>query len=462
MVELQAKGERASGPLRVSRRTALGMLGAAGAGLTLAACGQSVSGTSATPSASSTGKTTVTYWTFASSADAADNPRARSQQLILEEFRRRNPDIEVVEEVVPWQELQQQLIRAVATGRAPDVTRQIDINIQSLAEAGAIESLDDYVADWDDARRDDYVYAWDDTVFSGQKFAFRQAVRPSNLLYYRTDIYEESGFSQPPRTEAEFTEIIKATSGGSLHGWIIPLSKADNLANFMQHVPPMLWGLGADIIDPATSRPTFQEQPGIQVMQWLQDLVHEHGAVPKGVTTMDSEAVDQQFLGGVIGSIFANTAKHGQWSSAEGVQGSLGYAGFPNWSNDASLPGPANNAGAWTLTMSKGAKRDAAWRLMEWFQSPEAELIDAQVGGEIPTRTSTLDDPWFDEEEAGRIGDYLEWMSANPHEATSLKIRDYPAFVDALGDAVQRIISQQADVEETLGEAAERYERGIA
>ena len=40
-------------------------------------------------------------------------------------------------------------------------------------------------------------------------------------------------------------------------------------------------------------------------------------------------------------------------------------------------------------------KAEAAWKLIEFLQSPEAEAIDARVGGELPTRKSTLKDPFF-------------------------------------------------------------------
>lgn len=445
----------------LSRRDLLKGMGAAGVGLVAAASGLAA-GQEERPQlfAVGRGRRTITYWTWANSND--DNPRARAQKMILDEFRSQNPDIEVDEQVIAWQQLRQQLIQSAAAGRSPDVSRQIDNFVGTLASARALYPLDEFVAGWDDERRADYTHAWSDTVVDGRKWAFRQAVRPSNLLYYRSDLLEAAGFDGPPTTWDAFMEVSEAMTRGPVSGFIAPFSKSDNISHVMQHLPPMLWAMGSDFIDPATSRPTFHHAQGVALVTWFQDLVHEHRIMPIGVATMDAEAADQMFLGGLAGNIFANTAKWGQWSTREGVQGRLATAPFPNWGNDSAVPGSANNGGGWCLVMGKDAQTEEAWRFMEFMQSAEIELIDAQVGGEIPTRQSVLEHPWFETEEAQRMRGYINWMSANPHEATTLRIERAEVFTDILGTAMQEIMVNRADVATTLSNAAERYEAQLA
>ena len=398
---------------------------------------------------------TLRYWTWASSTD--DNPRAQAQGTILQAFRDSHPNIEVVEEVIPWNELRQQVLQSAAAGTSPDVSRQIDQYVGTLADAGAILPLDEYISTWSDDRLADFLYDWNDTTFNESKFAFRQSVRPTNILYYRTDI-----FSKAPQTWNDFNdEIITATSD-QMYGWLLPFSKADSLNYFMQHVPPMLWSLGSDLIDPKTSNPIFNNEVGVKVIKWLQDLVNVHEVMPQGVSTMDAEAVNQQFLGGTAASVFSNTAKWGQWSQREEIIGKVATTPFPNFANDSAKPGPVNLAGAWTLTMGKDAQKEEAWELMEFMQSNEAELIDAKIGGEIPTRKSTLTNEWFQTDEAKRIKSYLDWMDMSPHQATTLSIKNVEGFTDVLGDALQRIIVENADVKTELDNAAEKYQSLIS
>ena len=192
---------------QVSRREVLSGIGATAIG------GAGRARASAQTAPAARGKTTIRYWTFLNSNDG-QNARARAQAQILAAFRKAHPDVEVVEEVFPWQTLQQQLLQAVAANRPPDVSKQLDRSLVTLTEAGAILPLDEFIGGWSAERKGDYVYAWDDTVLGGKKMAFRQAVRPANLLYYRTDLYEAAGLKAAPRTFKELTENAKATTKG--------------------------------------------------------------------------------------------------------------------------------------------------------------------------------------------------------------------------------------------------------
>src|SRR5690606_20239799 len=120
--------------------------------------------------------------------------------------------------------------------------------------------LDPFIADWDDARRADYVYDWSDTVFNGQKYAFRQAIRPNNLLYYRTDLFAEAGYETPPTTLSEFNEAIKAVTQGDVVGFMMPYIKPNAPLITLQ---PAYWTLGSDLLDPETGDPTFHLDQGV-------------------------------------------------------------------------------------------------------------------------------------------------------------------------------------------------------
>jgi multiple sugar transport system substrate-binding protein len=436
---------------RVSRREVLKALG----GATLAAAGATQARAQTAPGAR--GKTTIRYWTFLNSNDA-QNARARAQAQILAAFRRANPDIEVTEEVFPWQTLQQQLLQAVAANRSPDLCKQLDRSLVTLTEAGALQPLDEFLGGWSADRRNDYVYAWDDTVLGGKKMAFRQAVRPANLLYYRTDLYDAAGLKAAPRTFKELTENAKATTKGPVLGYIMPLSKSDGFGKFLDQAPPMYWSLGGDLIDVRTGKATFQLEPGQRIFQWLQDGVHVHKISPIGEVSMDAEAVNQAFWAGTLTHEFTHSASWATWSQKEAIKGRIETAPMPTFADDPSKPAPVSTVGAWTLVIPKGAKKEAAWKLMEFIQSNEAELIDAKVGGELPTRKSTLQDPFFQSPDAKRMIGWLQLVRDHAHPATTLKIKNLPLLADILADAAQQIVANKADVKTTLAAAAQKYD----
>lgn len=407
------------------------------------------------------GPAKLRYWTWLNSNDTK-NPRAVAQAQILAAFRKANPSIEVAEEVVPWQNLHQQLLQAAAANKAPGVSRQLDRYVGLLADAGATLPLDEFIKGWSAERRKDYVYSLDDTTVDGKLFAFRQAVRPVNLLYYRTDLYEAAGHKAAPKTLKEFTELSKAVTKGQIIGFLMPFSKSDGMSKFIQQSPPMYWTLGGDLVDAKTGKATFHLAAGHKIFQWLQDLVHAHKIMPIGSASMDSETSNQMFIAGTVGAILDHSSKWAEWIRKDALKGRIDTAWTPNFADDPSKPVPVNTAGAWTLVMAKGAQKEAAWKLMEFMQSNEAELIDARVGGELPTRKSTLKDPFFQAAEAQRMVNWLNYMAANPHPATTLKIKKIEALVDAMADAAQQIIANRADVKATLAAAAQKYDAQIS
>lgn len=398
--------------------------------------------------------TTLTYWTWLNSADAESNVRARAQKQILDAFRAVNPDITLVEEVIPWQNLHQQIMQSSMAGNAPDVSRVQDSYIYMLADAEAIQPLDPFIADWDEERRNDYLYAWDDTTFGGQKYAFRQAIRPNNIIYYRTDLFQDAGYDAPPATLSEFNEAIQAVTKDEIYGLMLAYAKPNAPLITMQ---PAYWTLGSDLIDLETGEPTFHLEAGQKVHQWIQDLVYKYNVMPTGVTTMDTETVNNMFVGGTLATVPNHSSKWAEWSRAELLEGRLDTTWMPSFNDDPNTRTPAVTAGGWTLVMPTGAQGEPAWRLMEFMQSNEAELIDAEVGGELPTRRSTVADEFFQTDDAARMRGWLEYMQEAQHPATSLRFPNYQLLNSVLSDAGHEIIINQADVAETLAAAAERY-----
>jgi multiple sugar transport system substrate-binding protein len=402
---------------------------------------------------------TLRYWTWQNSADTK-NPRAQGQAQILNAFRKANPSIDLVEEMIPWQNIHQQLLQVSAANKAPDVSRQLDRYLATLAGAEAIQPLDDYVKGWNAARKGDFMYAWEDTMVEGKKFAFRQAVRPLNLFYYRTDLYSAAGFKTPPKTLKEWTAVSRAVTKGQVIGFAMSFSKSDGLSKLIENVPVMYWSLGSDLVDPKTSKSTFHLEAGQKIFQWFQDMVHVHKVSPIGEASLDSETLNQMFMAGTIACNLSHSSKWAEWSRKEAIQGKIDTAWTPNFS-DEPKPVPVNTAGAWTVVMPRGAKKDEAWKLIEFLQSNQAELIDAKVGGELPSRKSTLKDPFFQTAEAKRMVGWLNYMGENIHPATTLRIKKFELLIDAVADAAQQIIANKADVKSALATAAQKYDAQI-
>lgn len=441
---------------QISRRTLIRLTGVGVAAGALAACGPSLSSKASAKNASAGGKVTLRYWTFMKSG-TSDDPRTKAQGMILDAFRKAHPDIAVVEELVPWDQLQRQFMQAAAGGKSPDVSRQLDSSIGTLVDAKAISSLDPYVNSWSDTEKKDFMYSWDDTVFSSHKYALRQSLRIANMNFYRPGMFKSAGIETLPTTMTEFTQAVREVTRAPISGFLMPFSKSDNLNRFLQTTPPLLWAMGSDFVDLQTGQPTFNGEAGKQLFQWFQDLVYKEDVSPKGEVTMDSETAGRLFAGGTLASTWHHTSQWSEWSALAKTPIGLDTTTQPNPTGSSSLV-PASTQGGWTLVMGKDAKKDAAWKLISFITSKEAELIDAKIAGELPTRASTLDaDPFFKSNEFARQRKWLQYLRENSHTGTTIKIKNLPALADALGDAVQEIIGNRANVGSMLDAAAHRY-----
>lgn len=441
----------------LSRRLFLGGSLATGGLAALTACSSPTPSTKT--SSGKTGNTRLVYWVWLDSNSTKD-PRAIAQKKILDTFQAKNPDIELVQQVVPWNQLETQYLQAAQTGNTPDVSTMLDTSIRTLADAGALTPLQEFVSGWSSEQKDDYLYPWSEFVIDGKKYAFRQAVRPENYMFYRKDLYQQHGLT-PPKTRDEFTQTAITLTSQNIAGWILACSKSDNIGRIIGNFAPMMWAHDSDMIDLKTGKPTFQNEVGVEAFTWFQNLIYRDHVMSPGVSTMDTTATDQQFLSGNVATFFEATAKYGGWVN-NFPGNTLGHAAPPSWTSNASKPSSANLAGAWTLVMGKTKNRDAAWRFLDFMQSKEAEMIDVEVGGNTPTKKSTLTDPWFKTPAADYQNDVLDWIKSNPHQATTLEIKSYPAFTDALGNAVQSIVAERADVAKALAKAAEVYSSAIS
>lgn len=106
--------------------------------------------------------------------------------------------------------------------------------------------------------------------------------------------------------------------------------------------------------------------------------------------------------------------------------------------------------------MTKSCKeREAAGLFIESLIPPEAQLANAEIANEIPSRRSVLSDPWFKSPEAGDIKFALDYISSSPHVFKYPKRTDYLQTRIAL--AAQQMMTGRP-IREALEQVADEWE----
>jgi multiple sugar transport system substrate-binding protein len=399
------------------------------------------------PAYSDAAQVTLRYWSFLDPKDP--NPRSVAQTKIIEDFTAKNPDTAVKVEVVHWSKMVSMLITAAGAGQAPDVVLIHSSRMPMAIEAGAVIPLDPYVAGWGDKEKKDFLLPFEAFWYKKHLYSLPWEHRVESILMYRKDLFEKAGIAAPPRTWTEIEPIARKMTGPNLWGLVWALSRKDAAAN-VKILESLYWSLDGDFYHPDGTA-AVNSAVGIRIGQTLAGLVQQAKVMPPGIVGV--EEARGMTKAGTAAMLVDGTQVVGSIQAGKGIGRNLRTAPLPSF--DASKPAPAIVAGQ-TLAISKNSKSpDAAWRFVAHMISPAAQIVNAKIGQNMPTRRSAYTDPWFHTEEASDLVDWKNYVLAGGRPYDPIELSDF--MNDSLAQAYEEILTGRAQVKDALDRAAARY-----
>jgi multiple sugar transport system substrate-binding protein len=390
---------------------------------------------------------TVDYWTFLNPKD--NNARSVAQNMMLESFHKKYPNIDINITVFPWQTIDQQLTLAVKARRAPDLSRA---NLELMAQhAGAnnVMPLDQYVSDWSDEQKGQFTVPWETTVFNGHKMSFYIEARAA-VLMYRKDLIKE-----PPQSWDELGRIGARLAAPPRFGISIPLSEKGHATGLYEWFLPAIAGAGGDFFTPRGNA-AFASDAGIRCYQLLHDLVHEYKAMPAAAVSDDIESVTQNMMAGTDTMGFIGTHRITlMWTGKATTRDTLGVGYIPSF--EKGKPSPTFSDG-WQLVIPHGAKNpDGAWALLQHIcLEPQSQLDNLKVGGELPSLATVLDDPWFDTADGANFAFAIKYLKASNRNIHFP--RTWDPLMDKLALAAQQVVARQQSAADALAAVAKEFD----
>ena len=122
-------------------------------------------------------------------------------QKLMPEFERRNPNIHVVVQQIPWNAAHEKLLTAYVGESTPDVSL---MGNTWMPEFVAIRALDD-LGSLSKQQSDYFPGIWATNVVGGSLYGVPWYV-DTRALFYRSDILAAVGFPQGPRASAEWRD----------------------------------------------------------------------------------------------------------------------------------------------------------------------------------------------------------------------------------------------------------------
>ena len=348
-----------------------------------------------------------------------------------------------------WQKVQ----AALAAGNAPAVF----IGDVGLADAyggedGILEPLDEYMAS-EEFNKDDFMQVFTEPNIIDGKMYGLPAYGTSQIMYYNTKVFEQAGVDPDEAFSswenlAEASKVIQEKSDAEFGHMI--MWGPDNLID-------MALSNGGQIISEDGKKVLINSPEWVEAWEFARKQIHEDQTMG-----LISGGQGWEYWYKTIDQVMNGNA--GSYTGSSGDRGDLDFS----YIDAREQPGLNGNEGkpmAETLSMhiSKAvdqAEKDAAFKWMEYFTSPEVQAQWSMKIGYIPVRQSTTEVPeykQFVEENSYADVPYQQALHASPSfvDPTGNKI------FDALSIATDKVELQNVPAKEALDKAAKVAQKAL-
>lgn len=397
--------------------------------------GTETTGGGSTTSAPPSEPVTISYW-HAYSADS--NEIKQLEGVVIPGFEAANPGIKVNAVSVPYDDLHQKLVTAVAGDELPDVVRADIIWVPQFAQLGVLEALDESMPGFDEIASQVYDGPRETARWDGHYYGLPLSTNTIVQLYDPT-VYEAAGV-EPATTFEEFEANAEAFQAKGIYGYADSNLKGWNLL-------PFIWSFGGAIVDEdvTTASGYINSEETLAAVQFVYDL-YRAGQIPTIVTQSGATQTTDGFGRGEYATILG-----GPWMYP------ILASGYPDLDVQAA-PVPKGAGGSVSVVggedvvvTSSSEHKDAAFAFTRYLLSEEAQVAMAEVG-QMSVLTALAD-------RMVEINDYYATFveqlgSARPRPAT-------PAWEEmdtALETRLQQAFLGDGDIEAALDDLAVQFD----
>jgi multiple sugar transport system substrate-binding protein len=210
----------------------------------------------------------------------------------------------------------------------------------------------------------------------------------AGMLYYRTDLLEQAGFSEPPGTWEEMKEMALKTAQdtGTRDGFVFQGAQYEGgTVNGLEYI----WTHGGDVL--SGDQVVIDSPEAVAGLETERSMISD-GVASQAVSTYKEQETDPAFLGGR--SIFARNwpymyalSEDPEVSKIETAQ--IGIAPLPAGEGGQSFAG----LGGWNMMINANSQRqEEAWEFVKWMTSAQGQRQRALAATLLPTRKSLYED----------------------------------------------------------------------
>ena len=360
---------------------------------------------------------------------------------LIEEFTAET-GIQVNVQSIPWQNLSEKLLTAIASQSGPDVMQTAVSRTAELVTADAIIDMTSYVDSVEGFGKDRFFEASYDSLETNDKYYGVPWITDVYVNMYRTDIFAEAGYDSYPTTWEEFQQAcrdIKEKTGVTPF-MIVAANNYNELFNYP-------FQAGSEVVT-EDRKAVFNQPEYVKSMEYLNSF-YEEGLADR---VWDGVAAYVKLTNGEVASCFAGTWETTQMAANSEMDGKWAVAQWP--------AGPANNnsvyAGSNLVIPTWTTNEEAAVKLIEFLTRTENELKYNELSGSLPAVREAWEDPKLaDDPVLSVFGAQIEHSqpfpkvpeieeiaieAVNAYERISVGEEDIQSVCDELNDFAQNLL----------------------
>jgi len=414
-----------------------------------------------TPTPLPPGVTKITFW------HAMGGVRTPFIARMVDDFNLTHPGIVVsVEFKGSYRDTLNATIAAARAGNPPHVVQVFEIGTLENIDSGIFVPVEDLTKPgevlWEDFL---------DPVLNYYRIGGKLYSMPWNssnpVLYYNKTIFKKAGLDpeKPPQTFEEVLEYgrkIKESGAAEaaitwpLHSWFFEQWMAD---------------MGQDLVDQDNGRSgratkiNLDSDAAKRIFEWWKQLYDEGLWVNPGLEAWGPAR--QNFISGTTAMLISSTSDVTQMEIAATEQGFELGTGFIPIPADLKRHGVViGGASLWITKDHPQEELEAAKEFVLWMAEPAQQIRWHQGTGYFPIRKSAVDvlelTGWFDTHPTYRAA-FDQLMATEPIPATQgALIGRFREVRSIIEEAVEKVITGAASVDDALAEAKAKCEKEIA
>jgi multiple sugar transport system substrate-binding protein len=426
----------------------------------LVACTPTPSPPAAATSAPSTGGTpsgaTATSAPAAGAAAGATNvaPATTSGQRIsalmatdkpwLQETAdrfRQDTGITVDLTLVDWNDISTKFIASAAGSSGGYDVVESDGNKIAWAEAGYIDDITDRIKDRNDLVRPDLFTA------NGKTYGMPWFV-DALFFFWNKEYLSKAGITSPPRTWDDFVAAAQAVQSKAGVKYPITFQWKQIEGEFDLWLT-FLFGFGGQLFDSDLKSPRFNDQPGVDALQFMSDLNQKHKVVDPNSFASRPLEVTQNLAAG-------NTAFGILWGGLSGTLTDPKSSKVVGQIESSLIPVMGSNPsttvdGSETVSLvAKSQNKDAAWQWIDY-------LTNKKTTTDVLLNYQTLP-PWKSLYTDADLNKKVPWMKAFGSQLEHDYVRPTKPWYDEFSKTMQvatiSVLTGQQSAKQALDDAA--------